>query len=58
MAKAIFHRDFEFRRPRKNFAKSVKAHPEPQTLPKDVVDAAVAAGAAEIVEPKRKRKAD
>lgn len=58
MAKAIFHRRFDFRRVGQNVAFTAEASPEPQSFPGDMIDAAVAAGAAERVPPKRKKSAD
>lgn len=57
MAWAIFTEPFNFdRRPRQAIAFTVKADTKPQSLPRDVVDAAVAAGKArETKPPKRKR---
>jgi hypothetical protein len=54
MAKAIFHEDYNHTP--KGVGKSwhVKASPDPQTRPKHVIDAAVAAGKAEIVKPSKK----
>lgn len=50
MAWAIFHRDFRHdRRPKQAICFEVKAGPQPQSHPHDVIDAAVAAGAAKKV---------
>lgn len=48
MAKrAIFHRDFEYdHRPRLGMAQIIKADPKPQIWPSEIIDAAIAAGAA------------
>ena len=46
MAKAIFHKDFRFDRPGSPHCFDVKKSAEPQSRPRDVIDAAVAAGAA------------
>lgn len=57
MAWAIFNREFNWRRKRSVYSFNAKASPEPQQRPRDVVDAAVAAGAAEEVpSPTREEK--
>jgi len=57
MAWAIFTDVFRFdRRPRQAIAFEVQPHPEPQSRPRDLVDAAVAAGKAREVKPPGKRK--
>lgn len=54
--KAIFHKDFEFdRRPKQGVAFSVKASPEPQSYPRDVIEAAVAAGKATVDDRSKRR---
>lgn len=48
---AIFHKPFEYdRRPKQNVAWSIQASPEPQSFPRDVIEAAVDAGKATLVE--------
>ena len=45
--KAVFHERFQFdRRPAQAVAFDIKPSPEPQNLPRDVVEAAVKAGKA------------
>lgn len=62
MARAIFHREFNWRRPKSRFSFNVKPSDEPQLKVHDLIDAAVAAGAATRWEPpadeppKRRRK--
>lgn len=53
MAKAVFHKEFRYRVKGKNLAFWIKAEPEQQSFPKYVIEAAVEAGCAEIVPPKR-----
>lgn len=48
MAKAIFHADFNYSSRSRNAGWSVKANPHPQSFPKELIDAAIAAGVAEI----------
>lgn len=58
---AVFTRDFRFDRPKSKFCFDITASPEPQLKPRDIVAAAVAAGAAYLVESPRKaaqREAD
>lgn len=55
--KAIFKRDAEIRSRTKNVAWSIKASPEPQTFPKECIEIAVSQGAAEIVPPRRSKRA-
>lgn len=56
MAWAIFPSGFLFdRRPRQAIAFVVKASPEPQNYPRDLVDAAVAAGKAQETKPPGRR---
>lgn len=49
MVKAIFHREFHYTSRIRNAGWSVKASPEPQTLPRELIAAAVKAGVAEAV---------
>lgn len=49
MAKAIFHRDFHYTSRIRNAGWSVKASPEPQTFPRELIAAAVEAGVAKEV---------
>jgi hypothetical protein len=49
--KAVFHRDVAILIGSMSWV--IKASPEPQTLPRDLIAAAVAKGAATIVPPKR-----
>lgn len=54
---AIFTDNFNHdRRPAQAVAFSVKASEQPQQWPRDVIDAAVAAGKAREVKPSRRRK--
>lgn len=53
--KAIFHKNFEYNRPKSRFSFSVKASPEPQTKPRDLIEAAIKAGVATYVPPRRKK---
>ncbi len=55
--KAIFHDEFRYTSKRRNAGWHVRASETPQTLPQEVIDAAVAAGVAEIVPPGRGKKA-
>lgn len=58
MAWAVFTEQFHYdRRPRQAIAFVVKAKDEPQNYPRDLVDAAVAAGKARETKPPRKSKA-
>lgn len=58
MATAIFSKPFRFdRRPRQALCFEIKASEQPQSLPRDVVEAAIAAGAATPVPKKRTRSA-
>lgn len=52
--KAIFHRDFNYSSRRVNAGWAVKAAPEPQVFPRELIEAAVACGAATLVPPRRK----
>ncbi len=54
MAKAIFTRAFNYSSRTRNAGWSVKPGPKPQTYPQELIDAAVAAGAATHVKPARK----
>lgn len=57
MAWAIFTEQFNYdRRPRQAIAFVVQPKTEPQSYPRDLVDAAVAAGKAREVKPPGKRK--
>lgn len=61
MSRAIFHREFNWRRPKSRFSFNVKPSDEPQLKVHDLIDAAVAAGAATRWPPpaettKRRRK--
>ena len=53
MAKAIFHSEFRLRVQGKNLSFWIYPSDEPQSFPRYVIDAAVKAGVAEIVLPKR-----
>ena len=55
MAKAIFLREFNWRRPKSKFSFNAKPTPEPQSRVHDFVEAAVAAGAAIRVRPPKRR---
>jgi hypothetical protein len=52
--RAIFHKDFNYSSRTKNAGWSVKASKKAQTYPRELIDAAVAVGVAEIVEAKPK----
>lgn len=52
--KAVFSREFHWRRPKSGLGFGARASDEPQTFPRDFIDAAVKAGAAEIVSSKAK----
>lgn len=54
--KALFHRTFNATDLKNGVSKQVAASDLPQTLPRWVIDMAVAKGAATIVEPKAKAK--
>jgi hypothetical protein len=63
LAWAVFHREFNWSRPKSKYSFNAKPSPEPQSRVHDFVDAAVAAGAATRIEPptaettpKRKRR--
>lgn len=61
MAKrAIFTRDFEYdHRPMRGVTQVIKAGPDPQIWPVEIIDAAIKAGAAvEYVKPKPKEQDD
>lgn len=53
--KAIFHREFRYSSRRRNAGWHVRATDEPQNLPREVIEAAVVAGAAEVVPPRRSK---
>jgi len=53
--KAIFSKDFNYSSRKRNAGWSVKASNKPQSFPRDLIDAAVAAGVAEVVEPKKSK---
>lgn len=53
--RAIFNKDFNYSSRKRNVGWSVKASEKPQTFPRELIDAAIAAGAAEPVEPKKKK---
>lgn len=57
MAKAIFTKPFNYTSRKRNAGWSIKPDAAPQTFPEEVITAAVAAGCAEIVAPKRSGKA-
>lgn len=63
MAWAVFHREFNWSRPKSRFSFNVKPSAEPQSKVHDLVAAAIASGAASAVDPptvsttpKRKRR--
>jgi len=63
MAWAVFHREFNWRRPKSRFSFNAKPSETPQSRVHDFVDAAVAAGAATrwqataaTAPPKRRRR--
>lgn len=51
--KAIFNKDFNYSSRLRNAGWSVKASEEPQSYPRELIDAAVAAGAAELFVPEK-----
>ena len=53
MEKAIFIKEFNFTPKGEGISFNVKPSPEPQTRRKDVIDAAIAAGAAKAVSSKK-----
>ena len=53
MAKAIFHGPFHYTSRKRNVGWSVYPKPEPQYFPRELIDAAVKAGRATEVLPKR-----
>ena len=57
MVKAIFRKAFHYTSRTRNAGWSIPASEKAQTWPREVVDAAVAAGVAEIVPPRRSRTA-
>lgn len=52
--KAIFLREFHWGRPNSPLGFGAKASPEPQDFPRDFIAAAIKAGAAVPVKPRRK----
>jgi hypothetical protein len=54
MAKAIFDREFHYSSRTRNAGWSASPSPDPQTFPREFIDAAVSAGAATEVKPTRK----
>lgn len=56
MARAIFHREFNWSRPKSKFSFHVKPSEQPQLLVHDLIDAAVAAGAATRWTPPKSRR--
>lgn len=55
--KAIFHRAFNYTSMTTNAGWAVQAKPEPQTFPRELIHAAVKAGVATIVPPRRGKTA-
>lgn len=53
---AIFEREFNYSSRIRNAGWSARPSPEPQCFPQEFIEAAVAAGVAEIVKPSRKGK--
>ena len=58
MAKAVFDREFHWRRPGAPFGFGAKASPDVQYFPRDFIAAAVAAGAATEIPPFRRQRLD
>lgn len=58
MAKAIFHRDFNYSSRQRNAGWAVKASADPQSFPRELIDAALRAGVAELVPPRRRDTAN
>lgn len=56
MARAIFTKDFHYTSRQRNAGWSARTAPDPQSFPREFIDAAVAAGCAEIAPPKRRAK--
>lgn len=54
MAEAIFEREFDYSSRAENAGWAAKPSPEPQTFPREFIDAAVKAGAATEVKPTTK----
>lgn len=54
MAKAIFEREFHYSSRTTNAGWSAEPSPDPQTFPREFIDAAVNAGAVTEVKPTRK----
>lgn len=52
--RAIFLREFNWKRPKSKFSFNVQPSPKPRLLPHDVIEAAIAAGAAIAAAPKAK----
>ena len=52
--RAVFHKEFNYTSRKVNAGWSVKPNSKPQTLPRECIEAAVAAKAATIVQPKKK----
>lgn len=57
MAKAIFHKEFNYSSRIRNVGWGVKASEEPQAFPEELIAAAVVAGVATRVSPQRAKKA-
>lgn len=55
MAKAIFHREFHYTSRKVNAGWSVKPSSQPQTFPRELIEAAVKAGVAKEVGPRRSK---
>ena len=51
---AVFHREFNWSRPKSRHSFKVRPKPEPQQWPRDVIAAAIEAGAAKPARRKRK----
>jgi len=58
MAKAIFHGPFNYSSKVSPFGWSIKASPEPQAFPREVINAAVKAGVATIAPRERAKSAN
>lgn len=56
--KAIFKKDFNYSSRVRNVGWAVKASEKPQSFPRELIEVAVAAGVAEVVEPQRKAQTD
>lgn len=57
MAKAIFHGEFHYTSRKSNAGWSVYPSPDPQCYPRELIDAAVAAGRATEVLPSKAKRA-